>query len=317
MKLGITLIAVLTYFLFASGPNNYDSILYRSLWDGGHFVLFAAIVFVLTKLSFIKNKSWYVIALAVAPFCVILGFSTEFLQLLVGRSFQYADVVNDVIGGYAGFLLSRLTLSFSSEPSNHLTKNQLSLKRVGFVVSLLILSLAGFREFLYTSVHVWNMKLDFPVLADFEAPLELDRWEHNRVSITKSSLVVRNDEFSLKAVFHPAKYPGIVLRRLIHNWNKFNYLNLSINNPSDNVININLKIYDSTHTFRNYRYNDRYNKNLTLNPGWNDIRIPIEEIRNSPEYRKMNMKQIYLINLFMIRIEEETTVYIDDIFLSS
>jgi len=317
MKLGIIFIAILTYFLFSSGSTNYDSVLYRSLWEGGHFVLFAAIIFVLLKLEFVKNQPWYILVLAIAPFCIIIGFATEFLQLLVGRSFQYSDVVNDVIGGYAGFLFSRWALTFSSEVPPRETKKKILIKRLGFVVGFLLLSLIGFREFLFTSVHVWSINTNFPILANFEAPLEVDRWEYNRADISISNQIVRRDKRSLQATFYSAKYPSIELKRMATNWDGYDYLNLSINNPSNDAININLRIYDIDHMFRHYQYSDRFNKKLILFPGWNDLQLSIKEIKNSPQDRKMNMKKIHLISLFMIKVEEETTVYIDDIFLSS
>jgi len=317
MKLGIIFILILTYFLFASGPVNYDSSLYRSLWESGHFILFAAIVFVLLKIRIIKDKPWYILALAIAPFCIFVGLITEVLQLLVGRSFQYSDIINDVIGGYAGFLLSRFILTFSPGAITPLSKKRLFFTRIGFVIGIILLTLAGFRAFVFTSIHVWNMNDSFPVLADFEAPFELDRWEHSHSTISTSSEVVPSDEHSLKVTFYPAKYPGIVLRRLVNNWGGYNYLNFSINNPSNQAINIYLKIHDNEHIFRQFQYNDRFNEKLVLIPGWNDIRLPLKEIKNSPKNRKMNMRQIYLINFFMIKLEEETTIYFDDVFLSN
>ena len=316
MKILFIMILLLSYFLFAGSPANFDSFLYRSLWESGHFILFAGIVLALLRIDKFSFQPLYLKLINVTVFCLALGFLTEYIQLLIGRSFQYSDVFNDLVGGYAGLILSLSIGRLKQLRSDKNHDKSFYLANSLLILSLIVLTTIGMRSFLLSAWHQVNINLAFPVLADFEVFQERKRWSSNHSKLSIEENIVRSGSSSLKVELKPARYPGITLNRFESNWTGFKKLNFSIYNPTKENIKLAIKIHDIDHIYYGYQYSDRFNKNFELNPDWNDISISIDEIKNSPKNRKMNIKKIYLVQFFMIDLEDKTIFYIDDIFLS-
>ena len=91
-ELILPVILILVVLLFVGGPNSYDGRLFKELWEMGHFALFASLVFFLLRLSLFRQIPWIVLAIFTTVFCIVFGFITETLQLLVGRNFQMIDI---------------------------------------------------------------------------------------------------------------------------------------------------------------------------------------------------------------------------------
>ena len=75
------------------------------------------------------------------------------------------------------------------------------------------------------------------------------------------------------------------------------------------------RVNDTGHERRGNRYEDRFNRTYRLNPGWQTIAIPLEEIRGAPKERPMQMEAIDNVMLFAIRLPRPRTIYIDNVRL--
>jgi len=73
-----------------------------------------------------------------------------------------------------------------------------------------------------------------------------------------------------------------------------------------------IRIHDSKH---NQQYNDRFNRGIDIKQGENRVRIPLENIRTSPAFRDLNMKEIAGMILFAANIEQPVDFYISNIWL--
>lgn len=100
------------------------------------------------------------------------------------------------------------------------------------------------------------------------------------------------------------------------NWEGYNYLLINIYNPNKDVLKITTKITDYKHDMSDQTHNDRYNKNFTLlETQWNTIKIPLEDIRNSPEGRKLELDDISRLSLFTTDLTKNKVIYIDSVSL--
>jgi hypothetical protein len=101
------------------------------------------------------------------------------------------------------------------------------------------------------------------------------------------------------------------------NWEGYNYLLINIYNPNKNALKITAKITDYIHDMSEQSHNNRYNKGFTLLEGqWNIIKIPLEEVKNSPKTRELQLNNISRFSLFATDLTENKIIYIDSVTLN-
>jgi len=314
VKLGIPLVLFISIFLFVGGPNVHELKVYFEFWQLGHFGLFGIIILLLAQRKFVQRTHWAVQFIGTGIVCLILGLATEYLQQYFGRSFSLTDISNDIIGGYSGYFLAQaIRLSDSQDTSK---RKRHSTLRLVYVVLILGLTLFAGRSFIKALVNEINIRLEFPVLSDFETSFERDRWQAWRARTEIGSQFARSGNGGIKITYLPARYPSLNLRDFNENWQDYSYLKLSLFNAQKTNVELILKIHDHRHHHTGYRFSDRFNKTIELAPGWNDLSFSLDEIKNSPNNRTMDMDQIFSFSLFMIRPKSTTTIYLDDVYLS-
>lgn len=300
------LLLLLFSLLFIGGADDNSGRLIKTLWDTGHLFLFAGLALALLNRPWLKNRrgvfQWGLITLLTLSF----GLGIEIVQLQVGRYFEYMDVLFDLLGAYLGLLVFYILRSQNKALS--------SLKTLPLI--LLILLIVFWPVFMaYQDKQ--QMQLDFPVLADFESRNELSRWEENNVRILLQTKYVRHGHSALAIEFQPAQYPGFAMHEFIGNWQGYQYLAFSFYNPTKENRQIELKVYDRQHKANGQQYADRFNRVMTLQPGWNDIKIRLADIRRAPEKRSMEMSDIIDVSLFLNNPKYPLLLYFDYLRLSS
>ena len=120
-----------------------------------------------------------------------------------------------------------------------------------------------------------------------------------------------HDSQVAKVTFFPAKYPGLGLRGPYPDWRGYKMLTLDVFSPAESSISLYLMIKDSSKAI----YSDRYNHELKIHPGYNEIRIPMAEIENAPANRRLDLSSIHVIHLFIIEPQQPMILYIDDLSL--
>ena len=296
------------------GPNTHDLRVYFEFWQLGHFALFALIILFLTQLKIVKKAHWTIQFIGTGFVCVLLGLVTELLQKHFGRSFSLTDLSNDIIGGYAGFFTAQIIRLSSREDS--ITFQLKMILRITYFSVILGLTLFTSRFFIKAAINEVNIRADFPILSDFETPFERKRWQTRRGKTEIASQYARSGNNGMKITYFPARYPSLNLRDFKGNWLGFSQLKLSIFNAQEYDVELILNIYDHQHHHTGYRYNDRFHESITLSPGWNDLSYSLDEIKQSPKNREMEMDEIYSFSMFMIGPKQPTTIYVDDVYLS-
>lgn len=306
MKGWLWAVGVLGVLLFVGGPDGHDKRIYQTFWDLGHVPLFAILTVAVCRLPVCARLSVPVLAVVCTLLVLAGGFAIEWAQLLVGRSFEYADVLSDLLGSYIGLSLY-LALKPVMRPAG----------RAVLVILAMLLVLVSLKPMAVVLADEYVMREEFPVLADFETPFELTRWDTNLAQLHVSREPVRYGEKSLRVDFMAGEYPDITLRDFPGDWSGFKSVRFSVYSTLASPAEMVLKIYDRQHASSGYEYADRFNRELNIDPGWNDIEVRMDDVSDAPEGRNMDLENITSFSLFMERLEQPAVFYVDALRLSS
>ncbi len=160
-------------------------------------------------------------------------------------------------------------------------------------------------------VDEWIARNQFPLLSDFETGYEVDRWRSNgELRIEKG--IARHGDRSLRVQMTTHKYSGVSLKYFQGDWREFSNLFFSVYLPEGESLELNCRVHDSAHS--NY-YNDRFNRKYLLKHGWNDIEVSLEDIKNAPRDRLLNLTDVENVTLFVMVQERERVIYLDFVYL--
>ncbi|OUS09366.1 hypothetical protein A9Q90_03385 [Gammaproteobacteria bacterium 54_18_T64] len=274
------------------------------IWNAGHLVLFALLSYgYFSRPTLARHGLAYRVILTNIV-ALGLGAGIEYLQLQLGRSFSCADIVNDVIGANLGLLVLAL----------YKTRVK-GLERLTIQLGFILMLGLGLRDVELQLWDEWAMRSDFPVLANFETSIQLQRWEFANVVARRSQQFSRSDSYSLEAQFLNGDYPSISLNHLIGDWSGLQFLHLSVYSVSEQITSFELEVFDRQYRLNGFHFDDKFNTPLAIAPGWNFINIPLQVIENAPQQRNMDMRFIQSLSLFTHRPGVPVRLYIDSIRL--
>jgi hypothetical protein len=292
-------------FMFVGGDGHNAPRSVTEALNLGHVVLFILFVSILyTDWKGLGERPLVLQWVLVVSLSAVLSLLTESIQSLVGRHFDYMDIFKDLSGCVVGMLLLAKT-GISTERSENFV-------RIFIVVILLAI----------TSVPLFTSLADeyiaagqFPVLASFETPLELHRWfADGEISIAHKAQ--HSGDSSLMAKFTTRKYSRVMMIYSLGKWEGYHNLEFSFFNPDTSDLRIICRIHDNEHKKHHNAYSDRFHRSFILKKGWNTFNISMDDIRDAPSTRKMNLNEIEAISFFSVSLQEPRIVYLDDILLS-
>lgn len=292
-KLTLVLILCAVPLFFVGGVSAYAPDIYRRMWDLGHAVFFALVAINLVSWSIIKTHKQFVIALL-----MVFGMSLiiEKLQTYVGRNASWFDVLSNL----SGFLLG---YSFA-QPLN---------KWIVLLRSISIVGLSpGLWAVLKSFILLIVMWQQFPLLSGGTS-WEARAWSGG----AKVSRVAahQNTQRVYRVGYSGIAYQAANLRGFVQPWSDYQKLVLQIENPSSEMFELTIRISDKQHELSKQKYSDRFNHRIELLPGWNQIEIPVEQIKNAPLGRTMNLAEIYILKLFLSEPGKAREIYLNKIFL--
>ncbi|MDH5516447.1 MAG: VanZ family protein [Gammaproteobacteria bacterium] len=297
-------IFILIIFLFVGGESRQHHRLIKDIWDAGHLVLFAALIY--SYFSHYAKASSSIIKklLFTSLFCLLIGTAIEVIQIFIHRDFSTDDIINDLIGGYIGFL------------GLIIFGHQVALKkRIIALAIAIVLIIIGLRQLEKDVLDEIKMQQAFPVIADFEIASEMSRLESKNVIIKRVKQHSYQGQHSLKIDYLPGRYPAVTIEHLKGNWSGFKTLAFYVYNPGSKPVSFELKIYDQKHALTGRSYNDRFNKEIVFTSGWNSVEIPLNEIIEAPKRRSMDTHKLKAISLFTDKQQQPVTLYLDYIHL--
>jgi len=298
---------VSSYFLFYGGPEYHAGRSTKALWNLGHIAYFAVLVFALSRLRWIRQMTLPVQWLILLLTTLLLGTLIEVLQYGTERS----PDLRDIIGDLAGCLL---VLAFYPG---------LLCCRTFFVTRLIRASVAVIvlwqvQPFVIALIDESIARIQFPVLSDFSTPFELDRWKGGAGRVVEAADFAEG-RAQLKISLGTEQYSGVGMEYFPSDWSAYQSLNLRLFLPAGDAITITLRIHDLAHELGAdpYQHGDRFNRRYTLQPGWNDIAVPLSEVESSLNTRKMDLSRVKDFSFFTVSLQQPRTVYSDSVYLDS
>ncbi len=295
-------------FFFFGGPGFYSARSMVHLWDQGHILFFALFTLWLQRLTPLrqteKTPAKYFAILFFLP--LLTGFAIECLQFFVnGRSPSIADMLRNQLGVV-------IALALQTRPQYRAKAHRLLLFLFrGLVFSLFVAALTPLITALWDEHQA---RRQFPLLADFESPSELSRWFYWK-QLRLEHQIVRHGRASARLQLSTAKYSGIALLHFPRNWQGYHWLRFSLYNPLETPFVINCRLDDTAHRQRHGPYEDRFNTQFSLKPGWNDLSVSLQQVAAAPKGRFMNMGNIKGFGLFVIEQKEAIALYLDHVYL--
>jgi len=151
------------------------------------------------------------------------------------------------------------------------------------------------------------------VLFDFESDSELNQfhWKcHTLFSLSNQH--VTHGKGSLKLELYPSDYPGLVPILEEKDWSGHKSLCFDIYNPQRQDIQISLRIDDR----KDYPgYGDGYNESFILKPGIHRLSLPLVTLVTSGTDRRLDLRRIHSLLIFVTRPESKVVLYFDYIRL--
>lgn len=294
-------VLLLCPLFFIGGPGTGAPALLNNLWNYGHIIFFAALVLLLLEFRSLElGFDWLWLALII----LVLGITIEFIQQWVGRDFSWSDVAHNLLGAFLALVWGQRATSRRIV--------LVGLRVLGIIFTVPSLWLSG------QLAHAeWQMRAQFPLINSFENAYELRQLVNigERVIKRQSSHFFSQGKFSLAVKFTTDTYSGIKWAGRYGDWTPYHYFVADIYNPGVDAFPVVLKIADLPHDQGNNAVDDRFNRRLTLAPGWNSVRIAISEIRTAPAKRQMRMHEVSCLELFAVRLPKPQVAYIDNVRL--
>lgn len=296
-------IIILSILFFLGGPNYHSPRHFKTLWNIGHIIYFA--LFPLFIRSRIKKwpECFSSQAILILAITLILGLLIELIQGSFQRTPDIGDLTRNMIGALVGisFLLP------GRKAFSHTTIRNLQI----FAAALVILQ---FFPIIIAFTDEYIARNQFPLLAGFETPFELQRWTGD-ADFTRDQSIRHSGRYSMKATLKTTRYSGVAFKYFPENWEGYTHFQFSIYNPSTQNISLTCRIHDEIHTRGVQEYGDRFNRTYSLPQGWSTVSIDLADVRNAPADRQMDMRHIAGIGLFATALEDVRLVYIDDVKL--
>jgi hypothetical protein len=160
-------------------------------------------------------------------------------------------------------------------------------------------------------------RAQFPVLASFEAAMELSRFEFTDGA--QPRIVSLPDDAGrpvsgMRLRLPPGKYPGLVMQHFPEDWRGLRALRLLILNPEPAPIEISVRIDDGAYDYR-LDLADRYNRAFLLPPGANRIDIALSEVAAAPRGRRFDLGHVRSLLLYAVDLHRPREIVIGPITL--
>jgi hypothetical protein len=269
-----------------------ESRLLQELEDSSHALLFGlAALFLLPG-----RKAGWRVYIAVAIATIALGICSEFMQGIGGKDAEIGDVFRDAAGATI----------FLGIAAAYQRKCSAWMRRLITIVGLAVM-VSIFSSPLLTASAIIDRWHKFPVITDFSSPLSVRLCSASNAQFYR--ICVRMKFAALIKFSAKAPSSAFAVNGPFPDWSSYKSLVFRVDSELPNPITLNLRIHDAQH---NNDYSDRYNAELLIRPGRNDIKIPLQAIERSPAKRRMDMKAMRTIALFVVQPEESFELLIDE-----
>jgi hypothetical protein len=304
----------LLLWLLAVGSPPRQTLFWRELFNLGHIPLFGLVALLALEISrglapvpATGPVTHYLVAFVMVA---LIRLVSEMLQFgAEGREAEVQDAVHNLIGAIC-FLAIRAGFDRQLWPAQAGPQRTFLMGAAGvalFVASWPLVALGW---------HYGMRAAAFPVVVDFDS-----RWQQPFISSPRADLGRApapdawrhrtGDTVSVIRFLH-ARWPGVTIREPSPDWSAMNRLRVQLFSPLEQPVRLTLRIDDEAH---NHEHKDRFNRTFTIEPGLNELVVPMEDIRRAPADRDMDLRQIARLIFFTNRPSEPFELFISDVWL--
>lgn len=275
-------IAVMLAAVFAPRPADAGLWL-RTLFEWLHVPIFGLISLALLALM---PKSWstsqaFGLALLGA---VLLGVLSEAIQIPMRRDASWEDIIANGLGA-AGFLLVAYAVG---------RKPVVATMSVFGALAVLIGSASPVISVTNAIVH---RNSQFPVI--YNGDIESER---TFVSARNVYMETRWTQSLTRPYTRVESLSGhgfrIEIRNLMADWSDYANLNLDMDVVGEPDMEFTVRIHDKLHRRDDQPHSDRFNQRFTLRQGRNNLSIPLQDVRDAPHGRSMDLTDIEALVIF-------------------
>lgn len=277
--------------LLLSIPLGGESRLMQGLGNAGHAVLFG-VVSVLFLMDRQAGKGPYLRAFFLA---LAFGIATELIQWMEGRDAELLDVVRDGLGA-AAFLGVTWTIYYRTTPGKNLL---IRLAAAGILLGV-------FWPPLLTGAALMHRWRTFPIIQDFDTTISTRLCSPGKIHLDFVSAPWNAEERAAQVTFEPVLYSGFAIEGPWPNWAGHQDLTFTVFSALQQTVWLEIRIHDSSH---NNEFFDRFNHELSVQPGVNAVKIPLIIVESSPRGRRMDLGRIQAIGLFVIQPANSFDLY--------
>jgi hypothetical protein len=268
--------------------------LLQELEDSGHVLLFGIVSLFVLRDWKAGWKSYVLAGLATTA----LGIGTELVQWVEGGDADVYDVLRDGLGAAA-------FLGFAWTYYHRETNKWNLLIRLG----AFLIVLGSFVTPCLTAVALAHRWEEFPAIADFGFSLESRFCSATNARFEVASPPGQSRMHAVRVTFQPAPYSGFAVHGPWPDWTDHRELSFTVYSQLSEDVSLNLRIHDVEH---DKRYQDRFNKELSIQPGLSKVSIPLTAVERAPKGRLMELRRIRTIGLFVIKRSESFDLYFSE-----
>ncbi len=239
-----------------------QSIILGGARNAGHIPLFMLVTLLVSR--FFRGHT-----LKTVTTVAVIALSSEISQLVTGGETDWRDLLADIAG--ASLMLAAIALWRGRRGAARLA-----------AVGLMLIGVAPLCGWLYAG---YQRSAAMPCLARFDAPLLSSAQRPMNASISART------ETTLSLSLGQKRYAGLRLLDPVADWS--GYDRLTIDFATAPPVPITLRIHDRDH---NNEHEDRFNRRF--DSGSASVSIPLDQIRNAPTGRSMDLTRIEALTFF-------------------
>lgn len=284
--LAISVGLLLLLHFYEPGPSGlWTKTVLKSL----HVPVFGAVALSLFVMSGLRGNWNPVQRVAVVCTAIIaLALLSEGAQIAGPRDASIEDLISDWLGAGTAILFAlALSRRHPFRPA----------ARLGFALTGLASCLIALWPFISVSGAYIERILQQPVLVSFDARFGETFWRTQH-----TTLRLRHDQVTGKKIgiitLEEGAWPGILFNDVSPDWRGYSALVVELGLEGNAPLKINVRVHDRAHKLGKQPYKDRFNLSYELQPGRHTLRIPLEQIRNAPKDRQMDLSDIEGIVVF-------------------
>ena len=320
-KVWIAALVLFVLFLVACGTAaiTRQTVIRHATDDVGHVLGFAVLAVLVAEFarnsklvqsvseaSFKHRHLPWLLGLGVVA---MVGGGIEFLQqFAVNRSARWSDFARDCQGAAMGLLLWGAVRNRS--------RRWLGWKRILLVSLALVLLAAAIKPWLQVCYAYYRRTQIVPVVFQAENALMsafvVSRATYWTPAPPPPYWPRKTEQLFRLELLPDAEYSGIGIHEPIPDWSAYQSFCFEIWLEGDSPIELVIRIHDDLH---DDEWEDRFNRKLIIQPGYQIVRISLDDIASGPQQRRLDMTRVFGIGLYADHPTKANLVWLDRMWL--